>query len=136
MRNVVSYKWSAGRAATMVVVAQAIMVVVCLDKSPASCAASGVLDLQQRMDRLEVRFRTELDGWRAHVGDVPGAERPDYDDGSWDKVNIGFQWDIPNSICWFRRWIDVPKEVGGVPVDGVRLALRLSIDNGGAIVFV
>jgi len=105
----------------------------CLLWPQATSASSGMLELHQRLEQLENRFRTQVNGWRVHVGDIPGAEAIDFDDSTWATADIGYRWDIPNSICWFRRWIEIPQQVGGLPTSGSRLALRLSIDNGGSI---
>ena len=85
-----------------------LALVVGLGYSPRAFS-SGRLVLQTRIEKLEQRFRTEVNGWRAHIGDVPGAEQSDFDDSEWESVDIGFAWEPPNSICWFRRWIVVPE---------------------------
>lgn len=35
--------------------------------------------------RSKTRLHT---GWRFHLGDLPGAERPAYDDSAWEAVNV------------------------------------------------
>ncbi len=119
------------RRTTAIASAVAFLVAVC--GAGTSVAAPSMLDVQERLDALEIRFAMHLDGWRAHLGDVPGAERPGFDDSDWEVVDRGYVWDVPNSICWFRRWIEIPKTLGGLPVDGAQIAVRLEVDNGGGV---
>jgi len=106
---------------------------VCLLWPRVTHASSGMLALHQRLEQLEHRFNTQVNGWRVCLGDIQGAEAIDFDDSMWETADIGYRWDIPNSVCWFRRWIKIPRQLGGLPTNGVRVALRLSIDNGGSI---
>jgi hypothetical protein len=109
-----------------------LTLVAILGCAPSASSLEGS-ELQTRIENLEQRFDTDVNGWRAYVGDPPGAELPNFDDSAWETISIGFAWEEPNSICWFRRWVEVPEEVGGVPVLGARLAMRLNVDNGGAV---
>jgi beta-galactosidase len=40
------------------------------------------------------RDRRFDDGWRFHLGDAPGAERPDFDDSTWRALDIPHDWSI------------------------------------------
>lgn len=78
------------------------------------------------------RERILLDpAWRFHLGDVPGAEQPGYDDATWRVVNLPHDWGIegafepqapgdgggdgflPTGLGWYRRRIDVPAAWSG-----------------------
>jgi beta-galactosidase len=58
--------------------------------------------------------------WRFHRGDAPGAERPDFDDGEWRRIDLPHDWsveDLPEAhqetglgSVW--GGIDVPLRVG------------------------
>lgn len=70
--------------------------------------------------------RTLIDaGWRFHLGDVPGASQPAYDDHGWRTVNLPHDWSIegtvdpvapagggggffPTGIGWYRRGFAAP----------------------------
>ena len=59
-------------------------------------------------------------GWHFHLGDVPGAEGPGFDDSSWRQLDLPHDWsveDLPHSskenghgAVW--GGIDVPLQVG------------------------
>ena len=57
--------------------------------------------------------RLLLDGWRFHQGRQPGAEVPDFDDASWQKVTIPHDWAIAGP---FDKEID--KQVVAIVQDG------------------
>ncbi len=43
----------------------------------------------------QVRITSSLDtDWRFLKGDAAGAEKPDFDDASWRKVNVPHDWSI------------------------------------------
>ena len=96
-------------------------------------AAPSQLTVNQRIAQLEKQFNTRLNPWQAHTGDIPHAEAIDFDDTHWQSADIGFKWEKPYSFCWFRRWIEVPEKLAGVPTAGKPLALRVTVDNGGTI---
>jgi beta-galactosidase len=72
--------------------------------------------------------RTRLDGgWRFHLGDVPGGERPGLDDGAWERVTLPHtariealvtgepgspthQW---QGTCWYRLPLRVDADAAG-----------------------
>jgi beta-galactosidase len=70
------------------------------------------------------------DGWRFHLGDAPGAERPAFADAGWDAVRLPhtariealvtgepgsdtYQW---QGISWYRLPLRVPAEAAGKKV--------------------
>jgi beta-galactosidase len=78
--------------------------------------------------------------WRFHLGDVPHAEAPMFDDASWRKVDLPHDWSIegpydehaasggtggylPTGIGWYRKAFRIPAEQAGrrvvVRFDGV-----------------
>ncbi len=45
------------------------------------------------------RTRLSLDrGWRFHLGDLPGAEKPAFDDSSWRLLDLPHDWSIEGKI--------------------------------------
>jgi alpha-mannosidase len=42
--------------------------------------------------------------------DIPGAERMDFDDRSWDDFRVGSYWGGYDVTAWFRAWVPVPIE--------------------------
>ncbi len=90
---------------------------------------ANLLSLQERVTALEEVFDVQVNNWQAQIGDPPGAEKPDFDDSQWEAADVGYRWEA-GSVCWFRRWIEVPQKVAGMPVEGVRLGIRLNVENG------
>ena len=90
--------------------------------------APTVLELQAGLARVENVFDTQLNGWRTYGGDPAGAEKPDSDDSAWDIVDVGHGWPA-ESICWLRRWIEVPQKVAGLPVEGSEVTIQFKMDN-------
>ena len=77
-------------------------------------------------------------GWLFFKGDVPGAEKADFNDGDWRKLDIPHDWSIegpfnqewasgtgflPGGIGWYRKTFTIPKNNEGKKVyiyfDGV-----------------
>lgn len=59
-------------------------------------------------------------GWKVHVGDLDGAETPNFDDSSWKAVTLPYAWneddafrvDIANlstGLAWYRKAFRIPK---------------------------
>ncbi|MCP4642495.1 MAG: hypothetical protein GY851_18765, partial [bacterium] len=87
-----------------------------------------MLELQAGLARVENVFDTQVNGWRAYGGDPSGAETSEFDDSAWDVVDVGHAWPA-ESICWLRRWIEVPQKVAGLPAEGAGLSIRFKMDN-------
>ena len=58
-----------------------------------ACAVSGVLLAADSAVVLSTDTPL-LTGWRFHLGDLSGAERPDFDDAGWEEVRIPHDWAI------------------------------------------
>jgi beta-galactosidase len=78
--------------------------------------------------------------WRFHLGDVPGAEQPAFDDSKWRRLDVPHDWSIegafseqnpagvaggalPGGVGWYRKTFSVPAADSGkvvfVEFDGV-----------------
>jgi beta-galactosidase len=84
--------------------------------APAGQAASG----------SSSRAQTSMDsGWRFALGELPGAERPGFDDSAWRALNVPHDWSIegpfaetnrtggaggflPAGIGWYRKAFTLP----------------------------
>jgi len=52
-----------------------------------------------RADDASPRKIISLDAdWRFTLGDPPGAEKPDFDDSSWRKLDVPHDWSIEGAI--------------------------------------
>jgi alpha-mannosidase len=70
----------------------------------------------QRLSQLD---RLPAEEWRFHPGDLAHGESPDLDDSSWKQVKP--RMTAPQDAVWFRRWIEVPKDLHGYDLTGSRI---------------
>jgi beta-galactosidase len=96
----------------------------------ASAAVSGLV-------RITASFDSD---WRFLKADAPGAERADFDDSAWRKLNVPHDWSIegafdqknptggagaflPSGVGWYRKSFSLGKEYAGrrvfIEFDGV-----------------
>jgi alpha-mannosidase len=67
--------------------------------------------------------------WRFHAGDLPHAESPEVDDSKWE-LRKGESIAPPESV-WFRRWVEVPKTLGGYDLTGSQIWFQFQADVNG-----
>lgn len=76
-------------------------------------------------------MRTDsLSDWKYVRGDVPGAEKPGFDDSSWKTASPEFDWG-PDKIVWFRKTVVIPETAGGIAIAGTPVYLAAGIDDSG-----
>lgn len=80
--------------------------------------------------QLDRWLNSDVSDWRWRLGQAPGAERPEYDDANWERVEPGFKWRPHDSSGWFRTRITVPETVNGIAIRGGNLRLKVGVDNG------
>jgi alpha-mannosidase len=78
-----------------------------------------VPDSQKVIERLGSLDNLPADEWRSHVGDLAHGEDPSLDDSSWPVVKPRSQ--SPNDGVWFRRLVEVPKNLNGYDLTGARI---------------
>lgn len=59
------------------------------------------------------------DDWKFHRGDVAHGESPDLDDSGWQTVQPHSE--APTDAVWYRRSIEVPKNLNGYEMTGTRI---------------
>lgn len=82
--------------------------------------------LVQVIDALEKRLKVFVDyrkqkEWTFKQGNLLGAEKPDYEDGSWEPISLPYSWKSAGKEAWFRKRIVIPKDVGGVLIEGSKV---------------
>ncbi len=101
------------------------------------CACTSADPLTDRLAALKPdldrQFSVSIEHWRFHQPDVPGGERPDFDDSTWQDVAPGFSWSGENTKVWFRSRITIPATVAGQPTAGLPVQLRLGMDDDGEL---
>jgi len=80
-------------------------------------------------DEIDVLLDATVHDWRFHLGEVPGAEAPDFDDSAWEPVDVGHQWWPHDSTCWYRTRLVVPETINGLPAAGAEIRMRAAMDN-------
>jgi len=88
------------------------------------------LDIEKRLPEQERATIARLENlshlppgtWRYHVGDLPHAEDPSVDDSSWPVAKVDSTF--PKDALWFRQWVEVPKNLDGYDLTGVRVWFR------------
>lgn len=80
--------------------------------------------------QLDLWLDSSVENWRWHLGELPGAEAPDFDDSQWEPVALGFKWWPHDSSGWFRTRITVPETINGIPVKGGTIRMKAGVDNG------
>ncbi len=75
-----------------------------------------------------IKIRTPLAFWRTSLGRIPEAEKPSYDDSTWDLIHPPYRWKGTSVYCWFRTWITIP-----TGIEGKAVYLKISLDSEGQI---
>lgn len=92
---------------------------------------SKAASLDEAISKLSSEIKSvSIDDWKYHVGDIPGAENPNFDDSSWKTVDPEFDWG-PAEVCWFRKTITIPESIGGIPIAGGAVYFVAGIDDSG-----
>ena len=97
--------------------------------------AAGKAGAQQSLDGVIQRLRSiawnmPLTDWKFQASDVPGSDKSDFEDSTWQTASPEFDFgEVPSA--WIRKTITIPKEVGGFPVKGSRVTFLAGIDDDG-----
>ena len=101
------------------------------------------LDLNKAEDRAKVKGQ-----WRLATGLVPGAPNeglsaqlagsdarlPDFDDSGWEVwENIRHSLSTGFTFAWYRIAVEVPEEIDGVALAGMRVWFETNVDNYGEV---
>jgi len=62
--------------------------------------------------------------WKAHTGMLSHGEDINLDDSGWETVRPRVAG--PVDAMWYRRWIEVPKDLNGYDLTGARITLKLN----------
>jgi len=84
---------------------------------------------QKVVERLGTLDNLPGDEWRTHVGDLAHGEDPNLDDSSWPIVKPRSH--APNDAVWFRRLVEVPKNLNGYDLTGARIWFQFRANANG-----
>jgi alpha-mannosidase len=100
----------------------------------AQTSADPLTDKLSLLDsNLVQQFSVPIEHWRFSRPDVPGGERPDFDDGAWQEVSPGYSWTGESTKVWFRATATIPATVAGQSTEGLPVRLDLGMDDDGEI---
>jgi hypothetical protein len=92
-------------------------------------------------DRVKYNFNPQ---WKLHVGNIQGAEKPDFDDSGWKEVTLPYAWnqeeafknsihDLTTGIAWYRKQFKLPISDQGKKVfiefEGVRQGAEFYVNG-------
>lgn len=78
--------------------------------------------LLQELKNYVCRDFRDIPAFKYHVGDVPGAEKIDFDDSGWEDFQVGGLWGGYDVTAWFRAQVPIPSGW-----ENQRLALRFLV---------
>jgi alpha-mannosidase len=102
-----------------------------LDAQVAALVHTLPAESQTVIARLEACGTLPAGEWRTHAGDVPHAEDPAFDDSAWSSVAPGSHAGV--DAVWYRRWIEVPRNLNGYDLAGARVWFRFDASANGPI---
>jgi alpha-mannosidase len=80
---------------------------------------TGVPGVEGVMRALHSLTNLPAEEWRFHPGDVPHGEAVSLDDSGWQVVRPNTK--APNDAVWYRRVIEVPKNLNGYDLTGAKI---------------
>src|SRR5277367_4893046 len=76
----------------------------------------------QNLDRVTTQLTSlthlPAEEWRFHAGDIAHGESVSLDDSSWQVVKGNSE--APTDAVWYRRWIEIPKNLNGYDLTGTK----------------
>lgn len=81
--------------------------------------------------RLQSLEYLPAEKWRFHTGDVAHGEAIDLDDSSWEEVKAGSV--APYGAVWYRRLVEIPKNLNGYDLTGSRIWFDFQYDANGPV---
>ena len=99
------------------------------DASPPVQALSP--QTREAIQKLSTLSSLPAEEWRYHVGDMAHGEATDLDDSSW-PIATQTSGDY-NDAVWYRRTIEVPKNLNGYDLTGSRIWFHFNADANGPI---
>nr|WP_218624054.1 glycoside hydrolase family 38 C-terminal domain-containing protein [Granulicella sp. dw_53] len=88
-------------------------------------------DSQQVIERLSAFDTLPAAQWRYHAGDLAHGEAVDLDDSSWPTVEAHSK--ASTEAAWYRRTIEVPKNLNGYDLTGARIWFQFRAGANGPI---
>ncbi len=84
---------------------------------------------QKVVERLGTLDSLPASDWRFHAGDLAHGEDPALDDSGWPTVQPRSQ--APFEAVWYRRLIEVPKNLNGYDLTGARIWFQFRAEANG-----
>jgi len=90
---------------------------------------ADIVDVQRELESVS---RVPVSEWRYSTNDAPGAENPSFDDSNWKLGSPEFEWGW-EPTAWLRTVVVIPDKIGGFPISGGSVTIRVGIDDDGII---
>ena len=107
-----------------------LLLCLCLAMLPHLAAQRGAQTHLLPPEQLHIAQQLEElshlpDGdWKAHVGVLSHGEALQLDDSAWETAHLRASG--PLDAMWYRRWIEVPRDLHGYDLTGARITLKLN----------
>ena len=87
------------------------------------------------LERLSEMLGEPVTSWKTHADNLPHPEDPSLDDSDWPVYQPPVRGKRDRSPepgrMWFRKWVVIPKTMGGYNIAGLPVKLNLRLDFGG-----
>lgn len=81
------------------------------------------------LEKLRAMTSVTLPGWQARADNTPHPENPMAGNSGWTSVGVGET--LSEGPVWFRRWIEIPRSMGGYNIQGLPVRLDVRVDYRG-----
>jgi alpha-mannosidase len=92
-------------------------------------STAQVTKAEEALRSLKSLTSLPADAWKFHAGNVAHAEEPSLDDSSWETVREGSE--APSDSVWYRREIEVPRNLNGYDLTGTRIWFQFVANANG-----
>lgn len=88
-------------------------------------------EAQNTLKTLQSLGSLKMDGWRMHPGDIAHGEAVDLNDTDWKAVAPGTN--LSAEAVWFRKTVEVPKDLNGYDLTGVNINFQFHVSGNGSV---
>ena len=81
------------------------------------------------LQKLEAMTGAQVKGWKWHADDLPHPEDPALDDSDWPVYQPPPRV-VGKGAVWFRKWVKIPRSMGGYNIQGLPIRLNLRVPGG------
>lgn len=84
------------------------------------------------LQKLWAMLGTKVQGWKVHADDLPHPESPSLNDSGWPLYQSPSRTELSQQPAdsggmWFRKWITIPRTMGGYDIEGLPVKLNVTV---------